>query len=565
LANQIAPPDFPAHIPVSRQDFTNWAGMISIGNVWTCAPASDHDVAEVCNWAVKSRFTVRVRGIMHGWSPLTLTEGASPDHVLLVDLTVSMNKVLSVSPASGGKPAQVVVQTGCTMLDLMTALENAPGGQGPAPGFSFAHIPAPGHLTVGGVLAINGHGTGVPTPPGDDFDLPYGSLSNLILAFTAVVTLPGTQTYVAHPFSRGDADAKAFLTHCGRALLTDVTMQLTDNYNLRCQSFMDIPATTLFAEPNGGTPPARSVGDYLNQSGRVEIIWFPVFDTSKPSYPWLKVWTVTAKKPQYTEVVTGPYNYPFSDTLPDAAIQLLKSIITGWPNFTPEFTSLMASYTKSKLYDSPDIWGRSKNTLLYVQDSTLRVTANGYAVLMKRGQVQQAIADFTTQFTAMLASYQSNNLWPINSPLEIRVTGLDDPAKLVIAPGQTAESPVISSLSIDPVVTAQGWDVACWFDILTLIPEGDPQHAYEFYAELEAWFYSHFGRGFRTNVEWSKGWAYTPGSGAWSDPAVLQKIRDTYTTGRATDATWSWQVQTLASYDAANLFTNGFLSKLFTP
>jgi hypothetical protein len=565
LADQAAPANFPPHIPVSRQDFTNWAGMISVSQVWTCAPASADDVVAVCNWAAQARFTVRARGIMHGWSPLTVTEGAATDSLLLVDLTASLNKVLSIKPASGGQPAQVVVQAGCTMLDLMTALEQAPGGQGAAPGFGFAHIPAPGHLTVGGVLAINGHGTAVRTPPADDLDLPYGSLSNQVLAFTAIVTLPGTQTYVARRFSRGDAEAKAFLTHCGRALLTEVTLQVTDNYNLRCQSFMTIPAATLFAQPGAGAPPTGSVGDYLAQSGRVEVIWFPVFDAATPSFPWLKVWTVTPKRPQYSNLVTGPYNYPFSDTLPDFVTGLLKSIITGAASLTPEFSRLMASYTKSQLYNSPDIWGASKNTLLYVRDSTLRVTANGYAVLMKRGQVQQAIADFTTQFTTMLAAYQGKGLWPINSPLEIRVTGLDDPARLVLAPGQVAASPVISSLSVDPVVTGQGWDVACWFDILTLIPDGDPQKAFQFYTELEAWFFAHFGAGFRTNVEWSKGWAYTPGGGAWTDPTVLQRIRETYTTGRAADADWAWQVQTLAAHDAANLFTNRFLSQLFTP
>jgi Cholesterol oxidase, substrate-binding len=107
-------------------------------------------------------------------------------------------------------------------------------------------------------------------------------LSNQILAFTAVVTIPGTKVYTTHTFSRGDADAKAFLTHCGRAFLLSVTLQIIENYSLRCQSFMTIPNTTLFAQPTGNAPPPGSVGEYLNQSGRIEVIWFP-------SYPFLGV------------------------------------------------------------------------------------------------------------------------------------------------------------------------------------------------------------------------------------------------------------------------------------
>ena len=568
MSNGSAPRGFPAGIPVSPETFENWAQMIEVSNAWTCVPQTEDDVVRVCNWAVGAGFSVRARGMMHTWSPLTVTEGESTANLMLVDLTQKINTIIEISPASGGAPAQVVVQTGATMDALMTALEKAPGG---ANGFSFAHIPAPGNLTVGGALAINAHGTAVPTPPNDDFNVPYGSLSNQVLAFTAVVTPPGSKTYVAQTFTRGQGDDKAFLTHCGRALLLNVTLQITENYNLRCQSFMNIASTTLFAQPTGSTPPPNSVGEYLNESGRVEVIWFPVFPgILPPSYPWLKVWTVAPDKPAASRLVAEPYNYPFSDNLPAAVTDILKAIVNGAPGLTPVFSWTFASITSAGLNgdlgspNATDLWGASKNTLLYVKDTTLRVTANGYAVLMKKAQVQQAVADFTTQFSKMLADFQNNTLWPINSPLEIRVTALDEPSKIVAPSGRTAMSPVISSLSVDPVVQENGWDVACWFDVLTVIPDGDPQHAYEFYAQLESWFYSHFGNGFRVCPEWSKGWAYTSGEGAWVNTAVIQAIRDTFTTGRPADDTWSWEINTLAMYDSANLFSNPFLSQVFS-
>ncbi|MGJ5178603.1 cholesterol oxidase substrate-binding domain-containing protein [Bradyrhizobium oligotrophicum] len=572
MSNGIAPNGFPSDIPVTRQTFKNWAQMIEVPNVWTCEPQSAEDVVRVCNWAAGAGFTVRPRGIMHGWSPLTVTAGESTANLMLVDLTKKLNSIVEINPARDDRPAQVTVQTGATMLDLMTALELAPGGND---GFSFAHIPAPGDLTVGGVLAINAHGTAVPTPPNDDFDVPYGSLSNQILAFTAIVTQPGSNTYVARRFIRGEGDDRAFLTHCGRALLVDVTLQITDNYHLRCQSFVTIPDKTLFAQPTGDAPPPDSVGYFLDQSGRVEVIWFPVYPIGSfppvTSYPWLKVWTVAAEKPATSTLVTKPYNYPFSDTLSFSAqvSDLLKQILAGAPWLTPLFCFASAAVTSAGLNgelkgspNSTDIWGLSKNTLLYVQDSTLRVTANGYAVLMRRAQVQQAVADFTAQFAKMIADFQTRRLWPINSPIEIRVTALDDPAK--IKSHTPATSPVISSLSVDPVVRDNKWDVACWFDVLTLIPDGDPQQAYDFYAQLETWFLQHFSDGFRVCPEWSKGWAYTKGEGPWTDAEFIQRIRTTFTNGRPADDTWSWDVETLAKYDAAKLYSNSFLDRLFS-
>jgi hypothetical protein len=561
MSNLSGPNGFPSGIPVAQKPYENWCQMITVPNVWTCTPRSEDDVVSVCNWAVGAGYKVRACGIRHGWSPLTVTDADVPN-VMLVDMT-SLKKIKSVKPATGNQPAQVVVQAGATMDALMNVLEYASGGP-PSLGYGFPHIPAPGHITVGGALAINAHGTAVPTPPNDAFPSPYGTLSNQVLAFTAVVTLPGSDAYVAHTFTRDDTDAKAFLTHCGRAILLDVTLQIVGNYNMRCQSIFDVPGSTLFASPNGGPAPPGSVGDYLNKSGRIEIIWFPSFPDNPATYPWLKVWTVSPKKPASSVQVDTPYNYGFSDNLPPDITALLKQVLGGAASLTPTFTGAFSVFAAlaARANQVTDIWGRSKNTLLYVKDETLRVTANGYAVLMQKHQVQQAVADCTAQFSQMLADFQGRRLWPINSPLEIRVTALDDPSK-VGTPAGHAASPVISGLSVDPVVQNAKWDVACWFDVLTIIPEGDPQRAYEFYEEFESWVYAHFADGFRVLPEWSKGWAYTADGGAWTNEAIIDAARRTFTDGRPADDTWSWEEQTLGRYDSGELFLDSFLERLF--
>ncbi len=64
--------------------------------------------------------------------------------------------------------------------------------------------------------------------------------------------------------------------------------------------------------------------------------------------------------------------------------------------------------------------------------------------------------------------------------------------------------------------------------------------------------------------EWSKGWAYTS-EGAWTNTAVMESIREMFTTCRSSDNNWNYEVATLAKYDKANLFTNPLLTTLFKP
>ena len=53
---------------------------------------------------------------------------------------------------------------------------------------------------------------------------------------------------------------------------------------------------------------------------------------------------------------------------------------------------------------------------------------SGYAVHIRRLDIQEAVHDFTVKISALLKAYANNSKWPINGPVEIRVTGLDDPS-----------------------------------------------------------------------------------------------------------------------------------------
>ncbi len=441
-----APRGFPDGVAVSRRRFVNWAGAIEVDGVWTCAPRTPDEVVAVVNWAWRQRYRVRALGRAHGWSPLALAgTPSSRPRVLLVDTTAHLKRMRL--PASG--PAAVIAQAGATMEDLLGFLERA--------GLGLVAHPAPGDLTVGGVVAIDGHGTAIPAhgehrARGETF----GSVSNLVLSLTAVVWSERHRRYVLRSFDRNDPASAGLLAHLGRALVTSVTLRAAPMRHLRCVSHTDIPAGELFAAPGGA---GRTFASFLEASGRVEAIWYPFTET-----PWLKVWTVSPRRPGSSRIVRAPYNYPFSDTLTDAQQRAIAHGVLADPSQAVALGQASYAQTVAGLgaERSGDIWGAAKDLLLYVRPSTLRVTANGYAILTRRRDVQRVIHEFTDRYREVVARYRARDLYPLNMPVEIRVTGLDHPRDSGIDGAQPA---LLSALA--PRAGRPEWDVAVWLDILS--------------------------------------------------------------------------------------------------
>ena len=208
-------PNFPAFIELYRQAFENWSADIRVDDVWTCAPQTPADVVSLANWAHAHGYTLRPRGHMHNWSPLTVAPQSTCEEtrVVLVDTTRHLTAMEMVSAS----PAAVRVQAGAAMEVLLTFLEQA--------GYGLMATPAPGDLTIGGVLAIDAHGTAVPARgetrvPGHT----YGTLSNLVLSLTAVVWDNAQRRYILRSFDRAEPEMQrparppgAILGHRGDA------------------------------------------------------------------------------------------------------------------------------------------------------------------------------------------------------------------------------------------------------------------------------------------------------------------------------------------------------------
>jgi FAD/FMN-containing dehydrogenase len=325
--------------------------------------------------------------------------------------------------------------------------------------------------------------------------------------------------------------------------VVEVTLRVGANQNLRCLSRLDIAATEMFAAP-GAT--GDTFASFLGAAGRVEAIWFP-FTT----HPWLKVWSVAPQRPLPSRPVPGPYNYPFSDTVPKPIADLAGAIISGQYYLAPvlgqaQYDAALAGLTATL---SADIWGPSKNVLLYVRPTTLRVHANGYAVLARRADVQWVVHTFAAEYRRLLTAYAGQGRFPINAAVEIRATGLDVPADAEV-PGAVA--PLLSATAPDPAHPE--WDTAVWLDVLTLPGTAD---ANAFYRDLERFLVAAFdGSRAAVRVEWSKGWAYTA-SAAWAAQEVI---------GGAVPASfgpsWRTAIGVLDRHDPHRVFSNPFLDRL---
>lgn len=538
-AATVVPPGFPSTIPLYQQAYRNWAGDIAVDALWTCAPRTPADVVTIANWARGAGYKIRAVGKMHNWSPLVVTAGSTNTNQVLLDTT----QFLTAVSVASGSPATVTAQTGITMEALLTRLETS--------GYGLTATPAPGQLTLGGVLAIDGHGTAVPATgesrvPGTT----YGSVSNLVTSLTAVVWNSSTGQYALRTFARNDPGIRPLLTHLGRSFVTEVTLQVGANQRLRCQSWFDINWRDLFAP--AASAGSRSLKSYLASSGRVEAIWFPFTDN-----PWLKVWSVKPSKPLLSKTVNSPYNYPFSDNLSADATSLIAQIVAGNGSLTPTFGTTQIAVVGSGLISTGtwDIWGWSKNSLLYVRPTTLKVTANGYAIHTTRANVQRVVNEFATYYQSKMDAYRAQGRYPMNGPVEIRVTGLDQQGDVGVA---SAGGPTISALRPRP--DRPEWDTAVWLDILTV--PGTP-YANQFYREVEQWVYTNYsGTYAAARPEWSKGWGYTD-SAAYADPTQLgTTVPNTYRTGLPTTDNWDTARAALNTYDPHRVFTNSFLDQL---
>jgi FAD/FMN-containing dehydrogenase len=534
-------------------NFEDWSEYTRVDQVESVAAASADDVVTLCNNAVKDGYKIRALGHAHNWSPLILQHGTDPNpSVRLIDTS----KLVGMSAAVVDGQLHATFGAGTTLEAATQFLEQQDNhGTSAAPGYSFSNMPTVGSLTLGGILAVGGHGTSVPFAAQQEPDL-MGCLSNMIVSFKAVTTdpdNPNSHEYAIREFQRTDADASAFLVHLGRAFITEVTLAALPNYYLQLTNLFP-NMDDVMAKPTKTPLPGNALASLLDAHGRVEVIWFPYQPLA-----WVQCNTRFAQTPpkEPSTWVGGPNNYGWMNWITRQESDDFRALFAEYPEYVPDF--MVAEAGDALLNMSGTVLnGTARDLEIYLTDNTLRMTAFGYVLQLPRSKVQAAASAFYVGLQNLLASYAKTGQYPVNGAVEIRCTTIDRQAALSVTGAKPPALAATHSVDAnDPTL-----DTVLWVDVLTF---PDAPGSAQFFVDLETFTIKTWGAGNpgRLRPEWSKGWAYST-TGPWTNTQLIQSwIPSVY--NNATDGlTFDWAKQTLAKYDNANIFSNPFLAKLFS-
>lgn len=315
---------------------------------------------------------------MHSWAPLTITSTTPCGKTLLVDTTKHLTAMRILGNSSGlHAPNNVIVQTGASWEQLLTYLETK--------GFGVFSFPAVGQMSVGGTLAVGAHGTGFPTRGAKmSSGFRSGSISNLVTSLDAVVWDYEKNAYALRTFIRmRDSDARAFLVHLGRAFITQVTLMVDANYNLRCQSITNIPAAALFSRDHDNE---NALANFVENYDRVEAQFFPYTEKT-----WLKLWTEEKTKNGNAVVIEKPYPYTHGRQVSRQVDRLIALVAAGITRLTPVISRATYEIGVSgvALTRTADVWGPSKNSLLYYHHLAHKFVSLGFNVVTTRSNIQK--------------------------------------------------------------------------------------------------------------------------------------------------------------------------------
>lgn len=361
----------------------------------------------------------------------------------------------------------------------------------------------------------------------------------------AVVWDHESQSYVLKKFTRSHEDAKAFLTHIGRAFLTEVLLMVGPEYNMRCENRFDYVTDKILAVPTHFEMEGENLASLVDKYRAVELTIYPYTDRMWTMMCWTTGSSLPASKSRYVE---KPYPLTMNENIPHGFQTMVARVVAGLHYFSPLISRVEHSLDSMNVRYSQneDIWGPSGNMLLRYKDTVRRTTSSGYAILTTRGRLQKVASDFYVFYTGLLEKYSEAWRFPQNEPLTMSVTGLDN-SQDVPGFGQF-EPPALSFLS---PVKGEKYDTALMLG-LNIIP--GTRHFETFMREVESHlFLKYDGNGALARPEWSKAWAFTDYS-AWDNHIVLRKVIPS-----AFGENWQWAVSRFDYYDPYMVFSNDFL------
>jgi len=469
--------------------------------------------------------------------------------IVLLDTTEHFLS-LTKNPHDVGRPDlhSVTVGAGVSAGQLLEFLE--------LNGLGLYSAPAVSAPTVGGMLAVGAHGTGVGSAIFDRRSPGHspGTFSNLVMNMTIVAWQNSTGSFGLKTITRSDTIAKAFLTNFGRTIITLVTIRVGKNQNLRSQNRFFVGSRELFAHPNEVTDSTRTLSKFVETYGRVMTATAPPGNLF-----WVSTWHNEPLKPPKSRKSLWPYNYIFMayNPLPNIVDSFLYSLYSNAPGISKLVSLLAPSFLMltTKATRSDDYWGPSKNHFLYSTSEVPHMSANSFLLITSRRKLQLVLHIMRRDFTELLREYVKNQNYPTPGLLDMRITGLDNPDFIEVL---GAESPSLSPLS--PVPEFPDFDTGVWMDTTGY---QDTPYVYEFLVRFQSLLYQHLhGKHAVIRAEWSKSWAYDE-SGSWRNFTVLNHFPRTFSSSDQLEE-WNWAVRTLDDHDPHRVFSNSFLDEFLS-
>lgn len=491
-----------------------------------------------------------------------------------------------------------VVSTGSSMLEFSQALADQ--------GFYLCVPTAPGVLSVGGVVAIGGHGSGVSSAASGRLGVPgyaFSSVSNQMLWMDTLAYDPGQKSYGFKRVSRADpataAEWSAMACGLGKTFavrMAFLVYPLARNQLkarvLQLNHF--VAASTLMG--SDGTAPG-SLQYLVDNYGGFEPIQYPTYTDefyAGGDFVWTKTWSYHPEGSDFADVsvfhkdaatgqtvasplqpawcgeVNAPYNYHWTATVPcPASTALIDTLIVN-PALTPTITQGAAVITA--LPDSAGggatgtpadngrtaLWSDTNlNVYYFVEPTTVRAYDWSYAVQCRRDQIQAVVNIFHTESLALFRAFQDQGKYPVMVAGEIRLVELDvSPSAAWSYPALSCPTPGLQPQGVDPA------GMVCVY-LSWLSAYAHPGY-WDFCAQLEDRLF--FGadaqyNGYAWAPEWSKGWACT-GDGPYLSDTKLARIRANFNNGANTNA-FTAATACLVASDPQNLFYSRIIGRIF--
>ncbi|MEM6988871.1 MAG: FAD-binding protein [Myxococcota bacterium] len=494
------PAGFPSRVPVLPVRIQSFDGLRRAPAIWHAIPWTKQDVVAIAQWATANGFLVRPRGKSHSWSPMQVA-GPSARHAILVDLRRMQTMRLAQDRRSGRFSA------GLTIEQISRFLDRA--------GLALPMCPAVGEVTLGGVLAVGGHGTGV-THDGRRGGT-MGSLVRSLEVLCEDPNRPGTYRFEEVSREHEPSRLSALAVSLGSAFISEVTLGVESSRVFSVRSGARRMDQYFGAKrPGRARTPATLSEELAGRCPNVELLWEPSQgDLRRPEAMQLvrRGW-----RPRTHRSGDALQREPYRDRLVNWAVHdtddaVRRALRWAQPKAGRRARGERLQGILRLSTRRPDKHLSQHAAQLYSSRYILRFHAASWCCIVERHAVGRMLTSAAKELAQLLQRHGNC----VDGPVEVRITDPDPPHV------------ALSSARVPPGVDPASV-VAVWFSVLATL---DPTHAAGIVLHgLERWMIEvapTAGLGvLGVRPEWSKGAAYDEKGRPWRAADALAYYRRQY-------------------------------------